>query len=159
MRPSSPHDGSCLTFYPDHRLMELQFTRDNGPERAFILAGGRQPLWLNGSSGPIHEVNESESLEFSDQTVLDYIRFFFYFVRGDGGFVLIESPAELDAPAGAAWARWWDDTEMLALDEARGSVKPLELRSSGSWDGGSRMRPSRIRVHSSSARCRSALTG
>ena len=58
--------------------------------------GGGQPLWLDGSSGPIHEVNESESLEFSDQTVLDYIRFFFYFVRGDGGFVLIESPAELE---------------------------------------------------------------
>ena len=37
----------------------------------------------------------SEPLEFSDQTVLDYIRFFFYFVRGDGAFVLVESPDEL----------------------------------------------------------------
>ena len=99
--------------------------------------------------------------QFSDETVLDYIRFFFYFVRGDGGFVLIESPAELDAPADAADRRSGRTiTDMLTLDEARGSVKALELRSSEEpGDGGSRMRPSRIRVRSSSARCRSVLTG
>jgi hypothetical protein len=127
---------SRLSFYPSHRLMELQFTRDIGLERAFILVGGAQPLWLDGSSGPIHEVNGSESLEFSDRTVLDYVRFFFYFVRGDGGFVLIESPAELEAPPDTAEDQVADGTEFLALDQARRSVKPLELRSSedaGRW--------------------------
>jgi DNA polymerase III delta prime subunit len=127
---------SRLTFYSDYRLAELRFSRDIGPERVFVLVGGGPPLWLDGSSAPIHEANDSESLELNDRTVLDYIRFFFYFVRGDGGFALVESPAELEAAADTGQGSVADVSEVLTLQEARGSVKPLTVRSSedaGTW--------------------------
>jgi ATP-dependent Zn protease len=121
---------SRLSFYTAHRLMELLFVRDHGEERAFVLAGPADVLWLDGSSDPIHQVNESEPLEFSEQTVVDYIRFFFYFVRGDGGaFALIESPDELGAPADDSDGRSEDQDEVLTLKDARQKVKPLLLRS------------------------------
>jgi len=120
---------SRLSFYGSHRLMELQFTRDHGAERAFVLVGDGSALWLNGSSGPIQEVNESEALEFSDQTVLDYIRFFLYFVRGEGAFVLIESPDELGAPPNEPTDEIGNTGEVLTLQEARQRIRTLELRS------------------------------
>ena len=118
----SPH--ACPSI-ADHRLMRAcSSPATSGLSAPSFSVGGGQPLWLDGSSGPIHEVNESESLEFSDQTVLDYIRFFFYFVRGDGGFVLIESPADLDAPSRhAPRPMVADEAEVLTLDQARGSVQ------------------------------------
>jgi ATP-dependent Zn protease len=127
---------SPLSFYADHRLLELHFTRDTGGEQAFVLVGrGGQPLWLDGSSGPIHEANDSESLAFNDRTVLDYIRFFFYFVRGDGAFVLIESSAELAAPSDASEGVAANESEALSLDEACRHVKAVELRDSDSPEG------------------------
>ena len=126
---------SRLSFYSSHRLMELQFTRDHGAETAFLLVGDGSALWLNGSSGPIHEVNDSESLGLNDQTVLDYIRFFFYFVRGDGAFVLIESPDELEAPPSEATSEMGAADDVLTLEEARQKVRPLKLRSVDATEG------------------------
>ena len=126
---------SRLSFYASHKLMELQFTRDHGAETAFLLVGDGTASWLNGSSGPIHEVNESESLEFNDHTILDYIRFFFYFVRGDGAFVLIESPDELGAPSSESTSQIDAGGDVLTLKEARKKIKPLKLRSVDATEG------------------------
>lgn len=91
-----------LPFYADHRLLELQFERDHGPERAYVLHGPNATHWLDGTSAPVHEVNESEGLALTDGTVEVYVRFFFYFVRGESGpFVLIESDGDIVAPEGA----------------------------------------------------------
>jgi AAA+ superfamily predicted ATPase len=125
---------SPLSFYVSHRLMELHFTRDHGAESAFVLVGDGGAVWLDGSSGPIHEVNASDPLEFSDQTVLDYIRFFFYFVRGEGAFVLIESPDELSAPPHESTGELGDTSDELTLEEARRKIRALELRSTESTE-------------------------
>ena len=48
-------------------------------------------------------VNALEELELTDGTVLDYVRYFLFSMRGDqGAFVLIESPEEITAIEGAA---------------------------------------------------------
>jgi ATP-dependent Zn protease len=85
-----------LPFYERHELIELRLAGVPGLERAFLLFGGDQVLWLDGSSGAIHDANETEALALTDATVLDYVRFFLLFVRGDSGsFTLIESAEEL----------------------------------------------------------------
>ncbi len=101
---------SKLAFYAEHRLIELLLLRTHGPERVFALHGPEDTFWLDGSSGPLYEANEAESLALTDVTVHDYIRFYFYFVRGeDGAFVLIESPDEIalgEAGSGLDRGRW-----------------------------------------------------
>lgn len=124
---------SPLSFYTAHRLMELQFVRDHGVERAFVLDGPERTRWLNGESNPIHEVNKAESLALTDSTVGDYIRFFFNFLRGDSGaFVLIDSAEDI-GPRDAADN---EKTLALALETARDRAKPLLRRGSdaaGRW--------------------------
>jgi ATP-dependent Zn protease len=121
---------SPLSFYKAYRLVELQFVRDNGAERAFALDGPRGIAWLNGSSEPIHTANEAESLALTDETVADYVRFFFYFLRADeGAFMLIESGEELRLAkdGGDATNDEDDEEDVLGLEDARSKVHPLVM--------------------------------
>lgn len=56
---------------------------------------------LNGTSPPIHQVNERARIRLTEENVRDYLRFFFWFVRAEKGpFVLVERlpalPPDLD---------------------------------------------------------------
>jgi len=62
--------------------------------------------WLNGLSQPIHEVNAKAPIRVTEENVLDYLRFFCFFVRGeDGPFLIAEDindpylPKSVDAQA------------------------------------------------------------
>ncbi len=59
---------------------------------------------LNGTSPPIHEVNSKAPIKLNEENVLDYLRFFCFFVRGEEGpFYVAEDiddpnmPADMDA--------------------------------------------------------------
>jgi len=45
--------------------------------------------WLNGTSPPIHEINSKAPVKITDDNVLEYLRFFCFFVRGEEGPFLI----------------------------------------------------------------------
>lgn len=93
---------SALPFYTTHRLVELSVVRDFGTERVYALDGPERTLWLDGSSEAIHETNDAESLELVEADVPDYVRYFFYFIRGDeGAFVLIETSDEVRSRSAA----------------------------------------------------------
>jgi hypothetical protein len=54
---------------------------------------------LNGTSPPIHEVNAKAPIKVNEQNVLDYLRFFCFFVRGEEGpFYVAESMADPNIP-------------------------------------------------------------
>ena len=51
-------------------------------------------FWLNGTSPPIHEVNAKAPIKVTEENVLDYLRFFCFFVRGEEGPFLIAEHIE-----------------------------------------------------------------
>ena len=56
---------------------------------------------LNGTSPPIHEVNAKAPIKITEQNVLDYLRFFCFFVRGEEGpFYIAESMDDPNLPTG-----------------------------------------------------------
>ncbi|MEM6780453.1 MAG: hypothetical protein AAF569_01160 [Pseudomonadota bacterium] len=61
------------------------------PKNLFIyyLTDQGNLYWLNGTSPPIHEVNAKAPIRITDDNVLDYLRFFCFFVRGEEGPFLI----------------------------------------------------------------------
>lgn len=64
------------------------------PKNLFIyyLTDQGNLYWLNGTSPPIHEVNAKAPIRITDDNVLDYLRFFCFFVRGEEGpFLISES--------------------------------------------------------------------
>lgn len=54
---------------------------------------------LNGTSPPIHEVNAKAPVKITEQNVLDYLRFFCFFVRGEEGpFYISETMDDPNIP-------------------------------------------------------------
>lgn len=66
------------------------------PKNLFIyyLTDQGNLYWLNGTSPPIHEVNAKAPIRITDDNVLDYLRFFCFFVRGEEGPFLISESIE-----------------------------------------------------------------
>jgi hypothetical protein len=82
-----------LPFYDQVVLIRLR-DRTWGKNRLSIyyLTDQGTLYRLNGTSPPIHEVNAKAPIKVTEQNVLDYLRFFCFFVRGEEGpFLIAES--------------------------------------------------------------------
>jgi hypothetical protein len=56
---------------------------------------------LNGTSPPIHEVNAKAPIKVNEANVMEYLRFFCFFVRGEEGpFYIAESMDDPNIPTG-----------------------------------------------------------
>lgn len=79
-----------IPFYPGIALIRVT---DPGfiPSKlkVFYLAQEDKLFRLNGESLPIHQVNELAPINLNEDNILDYLRFFCYFVRGEAGPFLI----------------------------------------------------------------------
>jgi len=92
-----------LPFYDAAYLIRI---RDPGWERRpgfglFFLHCDDTLHWLDGRSNAIHAVNASAPIRLNDWNVLEYLRFFAYFVRGASGhaFLILQSGDDPAMPA------------------------------------------------------------
>jgi hypothetical protein len=81
-----------LSFYENIVLIRVQ---DDSWEKkgliVYYLAREGQLYRLNGTSPPIHEVNEVAPIKVTEENILEYLRFFCFFVRGEEGpFLIVE---------------------------------------------------------------------
>lgn len=94
-----------LPFYDTVVLIRLRDRSWGKPRLAvYFLADQGNLFRLNGTSPPIHEVNAKAPIKVTEDNVLDYLRFFCFFVRGEEGpFLILESmddpyvPQNMDA--------------------------------------------------------------
>lgn len=89
-----------LSFYPESvRLLRLCDSAWIGSPTLYYLEDQDNLFRLNGTSPAIHEVNAKAPINLNEGNVLSYLRFFCFFVRGDGGpYLLFESLAASDIP-------------------------------------------------------------
>ena len=74
---------------------------------------------MNGTSPPIHEVNDKAPIKVTEENVLDYLRFFCFFVRGEEGpFYVAESMDDPSMPA---------DMDEATRSVIEGTVAPAEF--------------------------------
>lgn len=90
----------ALPFYEDVVLIRLQddtWGKEN--LNVFYLAKEGELTRLDGTSLPIHDTNRTAPIHVSEDNVLDYLRFFCFFVRGeDGPFLICEDMNEPGLP-------------------------------------------------------------
>lgn len=93
-----------LPFYDNVALIRLRDKSWGKPKLSiFYLTMEGSLFRLNGTSPPIHEINAKAPVKITESNVLEYLRFFCFFVRGEEGpFLIAESmddpyiPANLD---------------------------------------------------------------
>ena len=118
-----------LGFYPDWMVVEVLLEKADGKRGiATFLVDEEGGFVLDGTSGPIHALNQTEAkpLRLTDeQAALDYLRFFCAFIQSDEGpFRIIETVGD------AQLTETVSDEVMKSLEEA---LKPSKCSRS---DGG-----------------------
>ncbi|HRC26304.1 MAG TPA: hypothetical protein PKX87_02615 [Alphaproteobacteria bacterium] len=79
-----------LPFYDQVALIRVQDPNWINPRlNVYYLTEQGNLYRLNGTSPPIHEVNAKAPVRITEENVLDYLRFFCFFVRGEEGPFLV----------------------------------------------------------------------
>jgi hypothetical protein len=74
---------------------------------------------LNGTSPPIHEVNAKAPVKINTDNVLEYLRFFCFFVRGDEGpFYISEDMSDANMPT---------DMDATTRSVIEGTIRPASF--------------------------------
>ncbi len=74
---------------------------------------------LNGTSPPIHEVNSKAPIRINEDNVLDYLKFFCFFVRGDEGpFYVAEDMEDQNLP---------EDMDGTTKSVVEGTIRPASF--------------------------------
>lgn len=89
-----------LPFYDSVALIKVQDSNWVKPNlNIYYLTDQGNLFRLNGTSPPIHEVNAKAPIKVTEENVLDYLRFFCFFVRGEEGpFYVAESMEDPNIP-------------------------------------------------------------
>ena len=88
-----------LPWYENVQLFQLS-NPDWRNAHVYFLSFEDQYYRLDGKSDEINQVNAKGSLKLRDEYVLDYLRFFTFFVHGgEGPFYILESPDDVLLPA------------------------------------------------------------
>lgn len=85
-----------LPFYDQVVMIRMRDRSWGKPKLAIYYLADQGILYrLNGTSPPIHEVNAKAPIKVTEDNVLDYLRFFCFFVRGEEGpFLIAESMSD-----------------------------------------------------------------
>ena len=108
-----------VSFYPGDRLLDIADYESHPPMRRFALYGPKDFTILNFSNEPIYEINQTLPIELNEENVIDYVRFFFTYVRGrHGRFIITEGVDDVN---------WRDDPPPSARKAIGKMLFPVEL--------------------------------
>lgn len=90
----------ALPFYENVVLVRVQDSMWSPSNLTiFYLTEQGNLFRLNGTSPPIHEVNAKAPIKVTEENVLEYLKFFCFFVRGEEGpFLIAEDMNNPDMP-------------------------------------------------------------
>jgi len=106
-----------LPFYDQVALIRVKDPNWTNPKlNIYYLTDQGNLFRLNGTSPPIHEVNAKAPIKVTEENILEYLRFFCFFVRGEEGpFYVAESMDDPNMPSDM------DDTTRSVIE---GTIRP-----------------------------------
>jgi len=109
-----------LPFYESVALIRVQDPNwVNKKMCIYYLTDQGNLFRLNGTSPPIHEVNNKAPIKINEENVLEYLRFFCFFVRGDEGpFYIAEDMDDANFP---------DDMDATTKSVIEGTIRPASF--------------------------------
>ena len=112
--------GTALSFYPGHDFYEIADHAVMPARKIFaIVKPGVKATILDWTNTPIYQLNRDVPIHLDDRNAVEYIRFFFSFVRGRHGRFLITETIDDIA--------WKDEPPATARKAIGGLIEPLRL--------------------------------
>lgn len=108
----------ALSFYPGYQLLDIADFEQTPANRRFVIYKPGDVTVLNWTNEAIYRLNEKAPIVLNDETVADYVRFFFSYVRGrHGRFVICEGVDDV---------QWREDPPPAARRAVGTLIKPLQ---------------------------------
>jgi hypothetical protein len=108
-----------VPFYPGFRLLDIADYTSMPPLQRFVLYKRGKHVILNSQYEPIYAFNKELPIKLDEDTIMDYVRFFFAHVRGKHGrFILCENVDDIN---------WKDDPPPQARKTIGKMIIPLTL--------------------------------
>ena len=108
-----------LPFYPGYQFLDIADHMTMPARRRFVIYKNDDVVVLDFTNEPIYKLNMRAPLTLIDETLPDYVRFFFSFVRGrHGRFLICESVDDI---------QWRDDPPPSARRAVGNMLRPLEI--------------------------------
>ncbi len=118
---TSPHSTQVawrtLPFYESVALIRVKDPNwVNNKMTVYYLTDQGNLFRLNGTSPPIHEVNSKAPVKINEDNVIEYLKFFCFFVRGDEGpFYVSEDMSDPNLP---------QDMDATTRSVIEGTIRP-----------------------------------
>ncbi len=109
-----------LPFYESVALIRVQDPNwVNKKMVIYYLTDQGKLFRLNGTSPPIHEINNKAPIKLNEDNVLEYLKFFCFFVRGDEGpFYIAEDMTDQNLP---------QDMDATTRSVVEGTIRPASF--------------------------------
>lgn len=109
-----------LPFYPGYRFFDISSHTVLPALRRFVLEKDGDVVVLDFTNVPIYDLNKRCPLVLTGENILDYVRFFFTFVRGrHGRFLITESVDDI---------QWREEPPPAARKSVAKMIEPLHLK-------------------------------
>jgi len=106
-----------MSFYEGLRYLDIADYSCVPPIRRYAIDGPDTHIVLDWTNVPIYQLNNEAPITLNEETVTDYVRFFFNHVRGKNGrFLITESVDDI---------RWRDDPPPVARKPIGEMLLPL----------------------------------
>jgi len=84
--------GQDLSFYPDYRFLDISDYSITPAPRKFVVFKPGDVAILDWTNVPIYSLNERAPIKLDKGNVVDYVRFFFSYIKGrHGRFIIVEN--------------------------------------------------------------------
>tara|TARA_Y100000031_G_scaffold103504_1_gene113673 strand:- start:152078 stop:152734 length:657 start_codon:yes stop_codon:yes gene_type:complete len=125
---------ASLKFYPGYRLFEITDRSASPVKKRFVIYKRDTIQTIDYTNSPIYDLNKKAPINLTKDTLFDYIRFFFTFVRGrHGRFIVVESTDDI---------QWREEPAVSLRRDLNGLIEPLvlkEITSDGSYVVGAKV--------------------
>lgn len=111
-----------IPFYENHRFLDISDHATNPPLQRFAVQKNDTLDFtlLDWSYKTIREINISAPIELNDKNVLEYLRFYFEYVKGrHGRFIVCETADHI---------KWKDEPPVEVRKELNKALHPLEIK-------------------------------
>lgn len=78
-----------LPFYPGYRFAEIADHNTNPPRSRYVIQKDGDITVLDWTNEPVYRLNEQAPVRLDHHNVIDYVRFFFTYIRGRHGRFLV----------------------------------------------------------------------
>lgn len=113
--------GQEISFYPGYRFLDIADHSLTPPPRRFVIHKPGDVVVLDWTNEPIYALNERAPLVLTEETVVEYARFFFTYIRGrHGRFIVTETVDDIS---------WKEEPPPAARKAIGGVLEPLQLLS------------------------------